>query len=84
GVMVKYSVGKGAFLAADGKPVTRKLSPNVGGRLKPQILVMHYTATMSAAGAIGWLCDRRAKASAHLVIDETGAVTQLVPFDVVA
>ena len=54
-------------------------SPNRGGALKPRFLVMHYTAGMGAGGAITWLCDPQAKASAHFVIDRvTGAVTQLV------
>lgn len=79
-----YSVEKG-LLFKDGKPVAQKISPNRGGALvKPTLLVMHYTASQSAKGAISWLCDRKAKASAHLVIDESGVVTQLVAFDRVA
>lgn len=75
---------KAGRLLRDGKPVPYRASPNIGGTLKPEYLVMHYTADDRAAGAIAWLCDPRAKASAHLVIDQAGAVTQLVPLDRVA
>lgn len=78
-----YAV-KNNLLLVDGKPVAQKASPNRGGALKPSLLVMHYTAGQSAAGAISWLCSPDAKASAHLVIDQAGVITQLVPFNVVA
>jgi len=63
---------------------TRKITLNVGGALKPDLLVMHYTASSNAGGAVSWLCDPRAKASAHLVIDEKGNITQLAPFNIIA
>lgn len=78
-----YSI-KAARLLRDGKPVAFRASPNIGGALKPTYLVMHYTGAVSAAGAIATLCDPAAKVSAHLVIDQAGVVTQLVPFDRVA
>jgi N-acetylmuramoyl-L-alanine amidase len=59
-------------------------SPNVGGPLQPEYLVIHYTAGRSAEESIGWLCDSRSRASAHVVIGRDGAVTQLVPFDQIA
>jgi len=68
----------------DGKAVEFAASPNTGGRLKPQYLVMHYTAGRSARSSVGWLTDRRSRASAHLVIARDGTVTQLVPFNKVA
>lgn len=69
----------------DGTPVEFIRSPNVGGKLEPQYLVMHYTAGSGARASINWLTNRDAKASAHLVIArDDGAVTQLVPFDRVA
>lgn len=58
-----------------------RASPNQGGPLNAEFLVMHYTAASSAGGAIDWLCNPVAKASAHLVIGRDGSVTQLVPFD---
>jgi N-acetylmuramoyl-L-alanine amidase len=59
-------------------------SPNVGGDLKPQYLVMHYTAASSAAGSIQWFLNPAAKACAHLIIARDGAITQMVPFNRVA
>lgn len=67
-----------------GDPVELVESPNRGGRLTAEYLVMHYTAGRSARESIKWLCDPRAKASAHVVIARDGKVTQLVPFDTVA
>ena len=71
-------------LKKDGAAVPWKESPNHGGKLKPRFLILHYTAGPSASGAISWLTNPKAKASAHLVIDRNGAVTQLVGFDTVA
>lgn len=72
---------KNHVLMCDGKPVTQRSSPNIGGVIKPRLLVMHYTASQRAAGAIAWLCNPAAKASAHIVIDTDGTVTQLVPLN---
>jgi N-acetylmuramoyl-L-alanine amidase len=72
-----YSI-KNGLLYKDGKQVALKASPNHGGAIKPTLLVMHYTAGQNAAGAISWLANPAAKASAHLVIDRAGVVTQLV------
>lgn len=77
---MKYSV-KNGLLFADGKPVPFKVSPNHGGAIKPTLLVMHYTAGQSAAGAVSWLTNPAAKASAHLVIAQDGSITQLVNFN---
>lgn len=74
-----YTVSGGRLLA-DGKPVPFRASPNVGGACRPRFLIMHFTAG-GYSGAVSWLCDPEAKASAHLVIGEAGEVTQLVPFD---
>lgn len=72
---------KNHVLMKDGKPVAQAKTPNLGGALKPALIVMHYTASQSARGAISWLCNPAAKASAHLVIDQQGNVTQLAPFN---
>lgn len=73
------------ILTLDGKPVAQRKTPNMGGTLvKPSLLVMHYTASQKAAGAIEWLCNAAAKASAQLVIDIDGTVTQLMPLNRVA
>lgn len=63
---------------------TYRASPNHGGALaggKPDAIIIHYTGGASAASSIEWLCNRQAKASAHVVIGQDGAITQLVPFD---
>ena len=59
-------------------------SPNVGGDLKAQYLVMHYTAASSAAGSVQWFLNPAAKACAHLVIARDGSITQMAPFNGVA
>jgi N-acetylmuramoyl-L-alanine amidase len=56
-------------------------SPNFGPRrgvAGPTMLLLHYTGVASAAGAIDWLSRAESKVSAHYVVDEAGAVTQLV------
>lgn len=60
-------------------------SGNHGGKIRRHLfIIMHYTASDSAAGSIAWLRTPAAQASAHVVIDQAGLVTQLVPFDTVA
>jgi N-acetylmuramoyl-L-alanine amidase len=56
-------------------------SPNFGprrGGVQPDILLLHYTGVASAAKAIDWLSRAESKVSAHYVVDEAGAITQLV------
>ncbi|NLH49076.1 MAG: N-acetylmuramoyl-L-alanine amidase [Myxococcales bacterium] len=65
----------------DQTPANFVPTKNVGGTIKPVYLIMHYTAGLTAAGAIHWFVDPNASASAHLVIDRDGAITQLVPFN---
>lgn len=60
--------------------LTWRESPNRSSRhgARPRILVWHETAG-AYQGAVSWLCNPRAQASAHLVIREDGlAATQLV------
>ena len=64
--------------------VTYTASPNHGGTLIPDSLIIHYTASSSASSAIKTLTHPAKKVSAHLVIDTDGSITQLVPFNVVA
>ena len=72
-------------LYLDDKPVAQKKTPNMGGALtRPSLLVMHFTASQRAAGAISWLCNPVAKASAQIVIDIDGTVTQLMPLNRIA
>jgi N-acetylmuramoyl-L-alanine amidase len=56
-------------------------SPNFGARRgvgRPDMLLLHYTGVENAAKAIDWLARPESKVSAHYVIDDTGAITQLV------
>ena len=56
-------------------------SPNFGPRrdgLRPELVVLHYTAMESCAAARARLCDPAAEVSAHYLIAETGAVEPLV------
>ena len=62
-------------------PLVQKRSPNRSTRhgTKIDLLVWHETAG-SYAGAVSWLCNPLADASAHLVVREDGReVSQLVP-----
>jgi len=70
-----------------GDQVTHQNSPNVGGKFKaglPDTIVIHYTGGSSAQSSANWLCDQRAKASAHVVIGTEGEIIQLVSFDTIA
>lgn len=59
-----------------GVPFVR--SPNVGGRIRPRFITMHYTAGWTAASAISTLTTPRSKTSAQFVVDRDGSITQLV------
>ncbi len=59
-------------------------SPNQGGELLPDTIVIHYTAGPSATSAIREMMNRERKVSAHLVVDLDGSITQLVPFNRIA
>jgi N-acetylmuramoyl-L-alanine amidase len=56
-------------------------SPNHGPRPAPgriDLLVLHYTGMPSAAAALDRLCDPGSEVSAHYLVEEDGAVWQLV------
>jgi N-acetylmuramoyl-L-alanine amidase len=63
------------------KPADFVATRNMGGEIRPIYIVIHYTAGETAAGAIDWFERPEAKASAHIVIDRDGTVTQMVPFN---
>jgi len=64
-------------------PVDHTLrTPNLSGALAPRAIVLHYTGGGSALGSARWLCDRKARASAHLVIERDGRIWQLAPCNV--
>lgn len=59
-------------------------TPNQGGELVPHYLVIHYTVVTSMAATVAAFKKPAVKASAHLVLDTDGALTQMVPFNRVA
>ncbi|MFA5937539.1 MAG: N-acetylmuramoyl-L-alanine amidase [Candidatus Paceibacterota bacterium] len=62
--------------------VSRVESPDHGGTISPEAIVLHYTGGGSAKGSIDWLSKKdEVFVSAHLVIDRNGSICQLVPFD---
>lgn len=79
-----YSIRDHRLIKPDGTPVPFKQSPNQGGVLNAEFLIMHFTAGRNASQSIDWLTNPQAQASAHIVIARDGAVTQLVDFNRVA
>lgn len=55
-------------------------SPNCGGPLTPEILILHYTVSWPASAVVKAFKRPASKASAHLVLDLDGFWTQMVPF----
>jgi N-acetylmuramoyl-L-alanine amidase len=68
---------------ATDTPLATRLFPaaNFGDRRgrSPEILLLHYTGMPSAEAAIRWLAAQESQVSCHYVIDEAGAITQMVP-----
>lgn len=62
-----------------GVPVRFERSPNQSERdITPRHILLHYTAGRSFEDSIAWLCNPKARASAHIVIGRGGEVAQLV------
>ncbi|MFD1913911.1 N-acetylmuramoyl-L-alanine amidase [Halodurantibacterium flavum] len=64
--------------------MTAGLSPNHGPRrdgLRPELIVLHFTAMQSHEAARARLCDPGAEVSAHYLISSRGEVDLLVPED---
>lgn len=60
-------------LMIDGVLAPWQATPNIGHAIRPEIIVLHETAgRLNSRGAIDWLCNPAAKASAHFVIDRDG------------
>ena len=58
------------------------ISPNYDERqAEIDMLLLHYTSMKSCDEARARLCDERSKVSAHYLIDEDGALYELVPED---
>ena len=57
------------------------LSPNVEARRdnrRPDMLILHYTGMDSAERACSWLCNPTSKVSCHYLVDDNGAIIQMV------
>ena len=50
----------------------------------PDTIVIHYTAGRSGESSAAYLCKDHVKASAHIVVDISGKIFQLVPFNTIA
>jgi N-acetylmuramoyl-L-alanine amidase len=58
-------------------------TPNKGGTITPEAIVLHDTAgRLDHASSVSWLCNPAAKASAHFVVGRAGEVVQLAPTNV--
>jgi N-acetylmuramoyl-L-alanine amidase len=64
-----------------GEAYDLRPSPNRGGALDPEYLVMHYRAGSSLEESVDWLARKESRASAHVVIGRDGTVVQQVPFN---
>jgi N-acetylmuramoyl-L-alanine amidase len=76
-------MSKAKDFRADSTLVSRifpsgNINAREGGQ-RPIILILHYTGMVSAEAAIQWLAAPESKVSCHYVVDEAGAVTQMVP-----
>ena len=69
------------LVQGDGTPLPFVATPNIGGVMRPEYLIIHFTAGSSAQSSIAWLSNPQAQASAHLVIGRDGSITQMVPFN---
>src|SRR5262245_22093661 len=54
---------------------------NLGGEIKPEYLVIHYTVVTTAAATVAAFKNPAVRASAHLVLDLDGTFIQMVPFN---
>jgi N-acetylmuramoyl-L-alanine amidase len=72
---------KDHLLFKNNKRVSSKNSPNHGGEIEPELIVIHYTGD-NGTGGLEWLCNSESGVSAHLWIGKSGEVWQLLPFNI--
>lgn len=62
---------------------TRLQSPNMGGVIKPTVIVLHYTASGGEDGQADadYLSRASSRASAHVVVGRNGSIDQIIPFN---
>lgn len=82
GVKGMYDLGLPGGVG-DFPSIPFRRSPNQSARSvqdsQVKTLVWHYTAGPTLDGAVDWLCNAAAAASAHFVIGRDGKIVQLVP-----
>ncbi|WP_332738445.1 N-acetylmuramoyl-L-alanine amidase [Hydrogenophaga sp.] len=68
-----------------GPDVSFRPTPNVGGAMRPQFVVLHYTAGRTLESSVESLCTKKPQgnASAHIVLGRDGRIVQLAPFNAV-
>ena len=57
------------------------LTPNMGGSITPEYVIIHYTANASVDETFRHFLRSSSKASAHVIVGRDGQVIQMVPFD---
>jgi N-acetylmuramoyl-L-alanine amidase len=76
-----YVVKNNGILYKGNNRVSSKDSPNHGGEIEPELIVIHYTRD-NGTGGLEWLCSSESGVSAHLWIGKSGEVWQLLPFNI--
>ncbi len=57
-------------------------TPNIGGKITPDTIIIHYTAGVNADRVVKYFTNPKARASSHLVIGKDGKLTQMAEFDI--
>ncbi|MBD0414870.1 N-acetylmuramoyl-L-alanine amidase [Oryzicola mucosus] len=70
-------------LTINAAPVEFVKSPHISGKMTPEFLVIHYTASGPSSDIASYFSKPSAQVSAHLVITRNGTVKQCVPFNVI-
>ncbi|TPW26413.1 N-acetylmuramoyl-L-alanine amidase [Martelella alba] len=75
---------KAHMIHLNGQPVPYIATPNrSSGTMAPDVLVFHDTAgRLEKGNSVSWLTNKRAKASAHVVVERDGSIVQLAPLNV--
>ncbi|MBE4950011.1 N-acetylmuramoyl-L-alanine amidase [Chryseobacterium culicis] len=76
-IIIKDKLGK----TISGESISFIETPNKEGIIIPEYIIIHFTAGRGAENSINWFKDPTAKASAHVIIDSDGRITQMVEFN---
>ncbi|WP_300687620.1 N-acetylmuramoyl-L-alanine amidase [Chryseobacterium sp.] len=76
-IILKDKLGK----TISGESINFVDTPNKDGMMIPEYIIIHFTAGRGAESSINWFQDPTAKASAHIIIDRDGRITQMVEFN---